>query len=416
MVRARCTLVALAVLGAACGNSGDLTSRSAASTAASSARTYAPCASRENESSGDQAATSVDSGSERTLQLTLTDIAKLDGAPTSAATRCTERALYVTLQAGTVVRVELDGRPDEAASTVLDIADRVTAGGEQGLLGLAFSPKGDQLYVAYTNTDQDQELDRFTVTTSGVDSSTRTRVLTIPDFAFNHNGGQLLFRPDGYLYWGMGDGGGANDTTKNTGQDPGDLLGDILRLDVLHPAGNKPYGIPPDNPFVNGGGAPEVYAYGLRNPWKFSFDPATGDLWIGDVGQGKYEEIDRVGPDEAPGANFGWSSMEGTDLLNGATSPVGIQPVHEYDHSNGACAVIGGFVYRGKAIPALDGVYLYGDNCVSQLEGLRLDGSGSAHPVDIGLGVGGLSSFGRDVDGELYALSLDGTVVRIDGA
>jgi glucose/arabinose dehydrogenase len=344
------------------------------------------------------------------------DVAKLDGAPTSVATRCDDDALYVTLQGGSVVRIDLSARPDTPAATVLDLTSRVHSGGEQGLLGLAFSPDGGQLYLSYTNTDEDQELDRFTVGSDGVDADSRQTVLKIDDFAPNHNGGQLLFGTDGYLYWGMGDGGGAYDNNEHTGQNPNDLLASILRLDVLHPANGKQYGIPPDNPFAKGGGAPEVFAYGLRNPWKFSFDPANNDLWIGDVGQGHWEEIDHVTFADAFGANFGWSAMEGTDLFNGATKRVGIQPVHEFDHSKGACAVIGGFVYRGQKIPALDGVYLYGDNCVPAIEGLRLDSQGKAVTVDVGLGVGGLSTFGQDLDGELYALSLAGTVVRIDGA
>jgi hypothetical protein len=159
-----------------------------------------------------------------------------------------------------------------------------------------------------------------------------------------------------------------------------------------------------------------VWVYGLRNPWRFSFDTANGDLWIADVGQNQFEEIDHVSADEASGANLGWSVMEGNALFNGATSRAGTAPVFVYDHSKGGCAVIGGFVYRGTKIPGLDGVYLYGDNCIPGIQGLRLGADGKAVPVDIGLGVGGLSTFGQDVDGELYAVSLDGTVVRIDGA
>ena len=353
-------------------------------------------------------------------KLSLTEIAKVT-SPTAVATRCREENLYITEQAGIVKRVALD---DPAAPTsgtaVLDISNRVTAGGEQGLLGIAFAPDGTSVFLAYTNKDNNQELDRFTVANDGsIDAGSRTELLTVPDFASNHNGGQLLFDSSGYLYWGMGDGGGAGDP-KNTGQDPKDLLGDILRIDPFHPSDGKPYGIPSTNPFTpaNGKtGAPEVYAYGLRNPWRFSID-ATDALWIADVGQNAFEEIDHITPDGANGANFGWSQMEGSHPYNGGTNPKGaILPVYDYGRSDG-CAVVGGFVYRGAKVPGLVGTYVFGDYCESGLKGLQLatDGSATYKVVDLGLGVGTLSTFGQDVDGELYALSLQGSVVRIDPA
>jgi glucose/arabinose dehydrogenase len=419
--------LAVAVLGVGC--SSDSSSSSPASSGSGGTTLSAACsASTASSSSGSTSPSSASasvtsssssSGASALPQLTLTDVAKLDGAPTSVTTRCQEHALYVTLQAGAVVRIDLDASADTPAATLLDMGDLVTAGGEQGLLGLAFSPTGDQLYVSFTNRAQDQELDRFTVTEGGIDATSRTLVVAIPDFAPNHNSGQLLFGPDGYLYWGMGDGGGASDSTKHTGQDPSDLLGNILRLDVLHPAGDKQYSIPSDNPFATSGGAPEVYIYGLRNPWKFSFDTANGDLWIADVGQSKIEEIDHLGgTTKKAGANFGWSAMEGSELFGGNTTPVGILPVFEYSHDTGGCAVIGGFVYRGTKIPDLVGTYLYADNCLAPIGGLRLaEGAGDkATHIDIGLGVGGTSTFGQDVDGEIYVLGLDGTVVRIDSA
>jgi glucose/arabinose dehydrogenase len=231
-------------------------------------------------------------------------------------------------------------------------------------------------------------------------------VLSIEDFAPNHNGGQLAFGPDGFLYWGMGDGGGGGDP-RASGQDPNDLLGSILRID---PRGT-PYFVPADNPFVNGGGAPEVYAYGLRNPWRFSFDPANGDLWIGDVGQDKVEEIDRLAGGKPAGANFGWNTLEGTETFKGAPAPGAVPPVFDYRHDDGGCSVTSGFVYRGSAIPDLRGTFLFGDYCDPPVRGLRPAAGGNGFEVvDLGLEVPSLTSFGQGSDNELYTLTLDGTV------
>jgi glucose/arabinose dehydrogenase len=247
--------------------------------------------------------------------------------------------------------------------------------------------------------------------------SSRSTVITVEDFASNHNGGGLLFGPDGYLYYSMGDGGGGGDPRGN-GQKTTDLLGDILRIDPLRASGNKAYAIPTGNPFADGqGGAPEVYVYGLRNPWRFSFDRATKDLWIADVGQNAWEEIDRLPAGHIAGANLGWAALEGTHPYGSSPAPQNaVAPVYEYDHGNGECAITGGYVYRGSKIPDLVGVYVFVDYCRGAMQGLRIGSDGKAVPLDLGILVPQVSSFAEDAAGELYALSTDGTVARIDAA
>jgi glucose/arabinose dehydrogenase len=227
----------------------------------------------------------------------------------------------------------------------------------------------------------------------------------------NHNGGQLAFGPDRRLYIAFGDGGSGGDPLGN-GQSLGTLFGKILRIDP-RPAGGRPYGVPPDNPFVGRDGArPEIWDYGLRNPWRFSFDAATGDLWIGDVGQNAYEEIDHEPAGEG-GRNYGWNRREGLHAYNGGDRPDGaVDPVIEYSHASG-CTVIGGFVYRGRRISGLQGAYLYGDYCAGWVRAARAPGGRIAEERDLGLQVPSLSSFGADANGELYALSLGGDVYRI---
>jgi len=223
-------------------------------------------------------------------------------------------------------------------------------------------------------------------------------------------------------FWGMGDGGGAGDP-ELTGQDPTDLLGSLLRVDpdvAPEDRASVPYAIPNGNPFADGGGAPEVWAYGLRNPWRFSFDRATGDLWIADVGQNEFEEIDFLpaegGTNAGRGANLGWSELEGAEPFDGGTAPDGtVPPLHTYDRSNGACSVTGGYVYRGTRVPAMTGVYLYADYCEGRLRGLTQRDGVLEDERDLGVDIASPTSFGQDADGELWVLSEDGPVYRIVG-
>src|SRR3954451_7044665 len=258
------------------------------------------------------------------LQLRLTPVASVAN-PTSSAVRAGDSSLYVSEQEGRVRRVRRNG--DRFAlddQPVLDITADVTAGGEQGLLGLAFAADGRTMYFAFTNPAQDQQLDEISFDGDRVDPSTRRRLLVIPDFAPNHNGGGLVLGPDGLLYWGVGDGGGAGDP-RRSGQNPKDLLGNIVRIDPAHAGTDgRPYAIPPGNPFADGvNGAPEVWQYGLRNPWRFSFDRTTHDLWIGDVGQSAIEEVDFLPAATAGGQNFGWSDVEGTHPFRQLQPPLG---------------------------------------------------------------------------------------------
>jgi len=351
------------------------------------------------------------------LALQLTPIADV-AEPTSLAIRPGDPSLYVTEQAGRVrrVRVTPGAPPQLDDSPVLDLRAEVINRGEQGLLGLAFSPDGGTLYVAYTNLDAKQQLDAFAFDGTHADIGSRRTLLVIDDFAPNHNGGDLVIGPDHDLYWTMGDGGGAGDPHQS-GQDPHDLLGSILRIDPSAPGPDgKPYRIPPDNPFADGvNGAPEVWQYGLRNPWRFSFDRATNDVWIADVGQGSIEEVDFLPAGTPGGQNFGWSDVEGTHPFHAARPPAGaVAPIYEYDHSGGRCSITGGYVYRGRAIPALAGTYLFADYCAGGISGLVRAADGTVTVTDLGIAAGGLTSFGEDAAGELYVLSRQSGLARID--
>jgi glucose/arabinose dehydrogenase len=348
------------------------------------------------------------------VALTLTHVATVD-APTAITPRPNDTSLYVTEQTGRIRRLRRTGTTFAVdPQPFFDLSAEVTAGGEQGLLGLAFAADGQHLYVAYTNRDQNQQLEELTL--DGDTVVGRRTLLVIPDFAPNHNGGDVVLGPDGFLYYTMGDGGGSGDP-RASGQDPHDLLGDVLRIDPTKATKDKPYGIPADNPFADGrNGAPEVFHYGLRNPWRMSFDRRTHDLWIADVGQNKFEEIDFLAAGTPGGQNFGWSVLEGNHGFHGDHAPAGaIAPVYEYNHSHGRCSVTGGYVYRGANIPALAGTYLFGDECEGEINGLTRDANGAVRAVDLGMRLPGLSTFGEDNDGELYAAGVvDGSISRID--
>ena len=346
----------------------------------------------------------------------LTPVARLED-PTAFATRRGDGGLYVTEQVGRV-RAVRDGQL--APEPVIDLTAEVQSGGEQGLLGLAFSADGTKLYVHYTNKSGDTRLDEYTMNRTTADAGSRRQLLSAPGLQPNHNGGQLSFGPDGKLYLALGDGGGAGDSGNGhaqggNGQSLDTLLGKILRIDPT-PSGGRQYTIPPDNPFAKGGGQPEVWAYGLRNPWKFSWDRETDDLWIADVGQNAWEEIDFVAGGRAAGVNFGWNRLEGTHSFAGDPPANAVPPIFEYPLSGGTCAAIGGYVYRGSKIPALTDAYLYSDFCESTIRALVQQGGRITEHRDLGIKGNSVTAFGEDQNGELYVLSKGDGLQRIDPA
>lgn len=290
----------------------------------------------------------------------------------------------------------------------LDISDRVGSGGnEQGLLGLAFHPQYAQngrFFVNYTDKNGDTVLARFQVSSDPnvADPNSEVKILGVDQPFANHNGGGLVFGPDGYLYAGLGDGGSQGDPFGNA-QNTGVLLGKILRLDV---DSAEPYAVPADNPFGN-----EVWAYGLRNPWRFSFDKSTNDLYIADVGQNTWEEIDFLPAGSPGGTNFGWNFREGAHDYKGGGPAGMVEPVAEYSHSEGGCSVTGGYVYRGS-LPEWHGIYLYADYCKGLIWGLiQSDGGWQSQPLfDLDVTI---TSFGQDSSGELYILSDSGSIFRL---
>lgn len=305
--------------------------------------------------------------------------------------------------------VELGGRirvvDGGTVSTFADLRSLVSTGGERGLLGLAFSPdfaKDGRLWVHYTDGGGDSRVDRFEVNGSGtaVDLSTRTRVIEVDQPAPNHNGGMIAFAKDGMLLVGLGDGGGGGDPYEN-GQDTSTLLGSILRLDVKDRSGSG-YAIPSDNPFVGKSGADEIWAYGLRNPWRFSVDRKKGDVWIGDVGQGTREEVDRLSYDPDAGYNLGWDRWEGSTCFESCGSKSGLTfPVHEYSHADGRCSITGGYVVRTPGAVSLAGKYVFSDFCGG---GVRVydPATDDVRILDGGADVGSVYGFGEDGLGNVY--------------
>lgn len=345
------------------------------------------------------------------LDLELTRVATVT-QPVDLAVRTGDDALYVVEKTGRVQAVRAGGLDPVP---VLDLSEQVSTGGEQGLLGLTFSPDGARLYVNYTDTGGDTRIVEYRVAEGRADPATARELLKVAQPYANHNGGHLAFGPDGKLWIGLGDGGSGNDP-QNRAQNLGDLLGKLLRIDPT-PSATTPYTIPPDNPFVGQAGARgEIWSSGLRNPWRFSFDRSTGDLWIGDVGQNAVEEVDFAPGASKGGENWGWPALEGNRANKGAAPAGAVAPILDYDQDDGGCSVVGGYVYRGSRIPGLAGAYLYGDYCRGNVAALRQSDGRVAEESDLGLEVDGLSSFGEDAAGELYALSLDGSVYRIDAA
>ncbi len=320
--------------------------------------------------------------------------------------------LFVVEKAGTIRIIEEGKRKDEP---FLDISDSVSSGSEQGLLGLAFEPqRPERFYVNYTDRNGATVITRYQIGSNPdtADLASAEIILTIPQPAGNHNGGHLLFGPDGYLWIGTGDGGAANDRFLN-GQNKESLLGAMLRLDV---SGDNGYTIPADNPFVNGGGAAEIWAIGLRNPWRYSFDSVTNDLWVADVGQNQWEEVHKVGSDVA-GLNYGWPILEGSHCFADTTCVVeGLQqPITEYNHTLG-CSITGGNVYRGNTYPQMQGKYFFSDFCSGRIWGIDASLERLTEPTLLLESNLRVSSFGEDEAGELYLTSYEnGTLYRVVG-
>jgi glucose/arabinose dehydrogenase len=404
VLRGAVVLLVLTLAAAACSGNDD--GQEAAPSTTATPATGAPSTSEAPSTTAAEART-ASSAQFRAARVRLVPVARLE-QPVAMATRPGDKTLYLVEQVGRV-RAVRGGKLDP--TPVVDISAKVTAGGEQGLLGLAFSPDGRYLYLAYTDRDGNHQISELPMRGQRADPAAERSLLHFEDPFPNHNGGQLAFGPDRRLYIAFGDGGSGGDPLGN-GQSLGTLFGKILRIDP-RPSGGRPYGVPSDNPFVDRDGArPEIWDFGLRNPWRFSFDAATGDLWIGDVGQNSFEEVDHE-PAGKGGRNYGWNRREGRHPFNGGDRPDGaVDPVIEYGRGDG-CTVIGGFVYRGRRIAGLQGSYLYGDYCEGWVRAARAPGGKVAEQRDLGLEVPSLSSFGADADGELYALSLGGDVFRI---
>ena len=285
---------------------------------------------------------------------------------------------------------------------------------------MTFSGDGQQLFVSYTDNRGDSIIAEYPMAGDRADPEGARILLTVAQPFSNHNGGQIERGPDGLLYVGLGDGGSSGDPL-NAGQDPTTLLGSILRIDPEDPGGEAGYGIPADNPFADGEqGRPEVWLYGVRNPWRFSFDQANGDLWIGDVGQNAVEEVTHLPATGGPagrGANLGWRLMEGDQPFDGDGPPPGhVGPIYTYGRDGGACSVTGGYVYRGDELPDLAGVYVFGDFCTGEIVGLQSLADGTLVVADIvtDRDVDQIVSFGQDLDGEIYVLGSGGSVSRLE--
>lgn len=361
---------------------------------------------------------------EGAIAIQLTTVAELDD-PIAMATRQGTTDLYVAEREGVVRRLEVAGTDVTTSPIpVVDISSVTDTIGERGLLGLTFNPLGTKLYLHYTNNAGDTRLVEYTMNATGrrAIGSSRRLVLAVDQPTPNHNGGTVDFGPDGHLYLALGDGGDSGDPNRN-GQNLRVLLGKILRIDP-DPTAHAAYRAPGSNPF-----SPprrrEIWLYGVRNPWRISFDHDTGDLYVADVGQSTAEEInvlpaDGNGLNAGRGVNLGWRRMEGNDPFPGATEPANhTAPLFTYDHSGDRCAIIGGHVYRGPAIPALEGYYLYGDFCTGTLSAIQVvDGVLARTITTLGIDVPDftLQAFGQDGPGEVYVLTANGDVARIDPA
>lgn len=330
-----------------------------------------------------------------------------------------DNRLFVVEQGGKIKIIQPNGTVNSAP--FLDLTGQVSNGNEQGLLGLAFHPNyanNGYFYVNYTDTNGDTHVSRFSVDPSNADLADSNSEFSILNFSqpfSNHNGGNLVFGPDGYLYISSGDGGSGGDPNNNA-QNINSFLGKLLRIDVDNPSGGNNYGIPGDNPFIgNPNAKQEIYAYGLRNPWRFSIDLVENNLWIADVGQGSIEEINRA-PLDSAGLNYGWRCYEGTQPYNNQNCPPQSElefPIAEYSHANGNCSITGGNVYRGSVYSDIAGLYFFADYCSGMIG--TVDGSGNM--INHGNFSGNWVSFGEDINKELYIVDISGgNIYKINGS
>jgi glucose/arabinose dehydrogenase len=352
------------------------------------------------------------------VQLKLQNVASGLAFPVYLTSPPGDSRLFV-LEKGGTIRIIKNG--SVLPQPFLDISTQVSTRTEQGLLGMAFPSDfatSHRFFIYYTDLQADSRVSSFLVSSDPdrADKGSEAVVLHVEQPGPSHKAGQIVFGPDGFLYIGLGDGGSRDGMDKGRGQSLSDLLGSILRLDV---SSGTTYTVPPDNPFVATAGArPEIWAYGFRNPWRFSFDPATGDLYIGDVGESRWEEVDYSSASDAAGRghNYGWSLMEGPDCFDGRQcNPSDFSlPVLQYSHSDG-CAIAGGYVYRGSALPALQGQYFYSDFCQGWVRSFRIANGAATDQTDWpSLDTGAhVTSWGQDAAGELYLMTAEGSVLKI---
>ena len=410
----RALVVTLVVICASCGSdpssSVDVTFHTASSLPASAPTAPAGTSGAGTVATPTSSVVTPDSQPAGRPTVTLTELGTFE-QPVGLTWRSADATTYVVEQVGRVV-IMTDGQPGAIA---LDMSNRTKSGGERGLLGLAIDADGALAYVDYTDNDGNTEIDEYAIKADGTfDAATRRKVLAFDQPYPNHNGGELVFGPDHLLYIGTGDGGGANDPNRRA-LDLGEWLGKMLRIDPRL-AGTAAYTVPPDNPFVGVAGAhPEIWSVGLRNPWRFSFDRQTGDLWIADVGQDSWEEVDVAWASDGTGRgmNFGWSAWEGNHRFNDDQSPDGATPpIYEYAHGDAGCSISGGVRYRGTAIPELVGWYVYGDYCSGQVRALKITGNAVTDEVTLGH-VASISAVNEAPDGELLVLSVAGSIFAI---
>jgi glucose/arabinose dehydrogenase len=343
------------------------------------------------------------------VDLALAQVTSGLSSPVALAWRSGDARMYVAEQGGRVRIV--DTTNGAVVGTALTLSG-IGTGGERGLLGLAFSIDGTKMYVDYTDSAGTIKVVEYTMSGDTAIVASARALLSIAHPRTNHNGGEVHVAPDGTLYIATGDGGGGGDPDLN-GQNVNTLLGKILRIDPT-PSAQLPYTIPTDNPFVGQADhREEIWMYGLRNPWRFTFDRDTGDMWIADVGQGLYEEVDYAPAGTGSGANWGWNLREGFHAFAGAQPPNGQDPLFEKAHSEGYCAIIGGYVYRGTAIANLNGAYVFGDLCRSVLSAAVQSGGTATEQTDFTVGASQITTFGEDHDGELYVANLGGFVYKL---